>query len=94
MTALSRIGTRANGEEGHVAPGVGALIGGAGAILLGIGAANDTGWLAILGGIVLAAGMLATLLINHLLVEYAIYDRLNALEGSSAGEGTVTTEQT
>jgi len=39
-----------NGEEGHAEPTIGAVIGGIGAILLGIGAAADTGWLAIVGG--------------------------------------------
>ncbi len=68
------------GEEGHAMPIPGALVGGAGAILLAIGAANDTGWLAIVGGIVLAVGLVATLLLQHIGVEYGIYRRLDDIE--------------
>lgn len=71
------------GERGHGAPLLGVVIGGAGALLLGIGAANDTGWLAVAGGIVLAAGLLATALLNHILVEYEFYGRLDKLDGKS-----------
>ena len=69
-----------NGEEGHGMPLVGALIGAAGAILLAIGAANDTGALAIIGGIVLAVGLFAALIIQHMTVEYGIFGRLDELE--------------
>ncbi len=67
-------------EEGHALPIPGALVGGAGAILLAIGAANDTGWLAIVGGIVLAVGLMATLLLQHMGVEYGIFSRLDEME--------------
>ena len=69
-----------SGEDGHAEPTIGAVIGGIGAILLGIGAAADTGWLAIVGGIVLAVGLLAMLVINHMTVEYNIFGRLDKLE--------------
>jgi tetrahydromethanopterin S-methyltransferase subunit D len=69
-----------HGEEGHGMPLVGALIGAVGAILLAIGAANNTGALAIVGGIVLAVGLFATLLIQHMTVEYGIFGRLEDLE--------------
>jgi hypothetical protein len=68
------------GESGHAAPLAGALIGAVGAVLLAIGAANDSGALAITGGIVLAVGLLATLLLNHTAVEYEFYRRLDDLE--------------
>ena len=68
------------GEEGHAAPIPGALLGGAGAILLGIGAANDTGALAIAGGIVLAVGLMATLMLSHMTIEYGIFKRLDDIE--------------
>ena len=68
------------GEEGHAAPIPGALLGGAGAILLGIGAANDTGALAIAGGIVLALGLMATLMLSHMTIEYGIFKRLDDIE--------------
>lgn len=70
-----------NDEEGHAAPAVGALIGAAGAILLGIGAANDSGALAITGGILAGVGILAAAILDHVMVEYGIYDRLEKLEG-------------
>lgn len=38
-----------HGEEGHGMPLIGAVIGAAGAIVLGIGAANGTGALSIAG---------------------------------------------
>lgn len=68
-------------EDGSAMPVLGTLISGAGTIALGIGAANDTGWLAIAGGIVAFIGAVATLLLNHMLVEYGIYARLEGLEG-------------
>ncbi len=67
-------------EQGHGQPLLGIVIGAAGAIILAIGAANDTGALAITGGIVLAVGLLATLLIQHMSVEWDIYRRLEELE--------------
>jgi tetrahydromethanopterin S-methyltransferase subunit D len=67
-------------EEGHAEPTIGGVIGGVGAILLGIGAAADTGWLAIVGGVVLAVGLMAMLVINHMTVEYNIFGRLDKLE--------------
>ena len=70
----------AAGEAGHAEPTIGAIIGGVGAILLGIGAASDTGWLSIVGGIVLAVGLLGMLVINHMTVEYNIFGRLDKLE--------------
>ena len=69
-----------HGEDGHGMPLIGALIGAAGAIVLAIGAANDTGWLAIAGGIILAVGLMAMLVIQHMTVEYGLMDRLDKLE--------------
>ncbi len=68
------------GEDGHAFPAMGALVGAVGAILLGIGAAGDTGWLAVTGGIVLAVGVLAASVVNHMTVEYDIFGRLEKLE--------------
>lgn len=67
-------------EQGHAPPLLGMLIGAAGAIILGVGAANDAGALAVIGGIVLATGLLAMLVIQHMVVEYDIYRRLEELE--------------
>ena len=69
-----------HGEEGHGPPLIGTLAGGVGAILLAIGAANDSGLLAIVGGIVLAIGLTLTAVLNHVGVEYEFYKRLDSLE--------------
>jgi len=69
------------GEEGHAGPVPAMVVAAAGAVVLGIGAAgDDLGWLAIVGGIVLAVGIMASFLMNHVMVEYDIYARLETLE--------------
>ena len=55
MSSTVRMQVR-KGEAGHAQTLPGMVVAAAGAIALGIGAANDTGWLAIVGGIVLAVG--------------------------------------
>jgi len=67
-------------EEGHALPSVAALAGAAGAILLGIGAANDSGALAIAGGIVAGLGFLAASLLEHSKVDWDLYSRIEKLE--------------
>ena len=47
-------------EDGHLGPVPGVLVAAAGTVLLGIGAANDTGALAVIGGIVAGVGLIAT----------------------------------
>lgn len=69
-----------DGEAGHIAPLPGMLVAAAGAVLLGIGAANDTGWLAVVGGIAAAAGLVASTVMHHVGVEYEFYKRLDELE--------------
>jgi len=78
---MKRVKEAIGSEDGHAGtlPGIG--VGAAGAILLGIGAAADQGWLAIVGGIVLAVGLVAAPVMNHMLVEYGIFGRLEELEG-------------
>lgn len=71
----------ASSEEGHAAPSLAAIAAGVGAIALGIGAANDTGWLAIAGGIAAGVGMIAYAVLQHMGIEYDIYRRLENLEG-------------
>jgi len=56
------------------------MVGAAGAIILAIGAAGDSGLFAIIGGIVLAIGIVVTFLLNHSTVDYDIYRRLEELE--------------
>jgi len=70
-----------NGEDGHAETLVSPLIAAVGAILLGIGAASDDmGWLAVAGGIVLAVGLVALMVINHGTVEKGMYGRLDEIE--------------
>jgi hypothetical protein len=69
------------GEEGHATPAIGTLIGAAGAILLTVGATGDTDWLAWVGGVVLAVGIIAAGLLQHTTVDYEMYARLEKLEG-------------
>ena len=68
------------GEEGHAQTLPGMVIAAAGAIALGIGAANDTGWVAIVGGVVLGVGIIALSVLEHMKIDYDIYDRLEKLE--------------
>jgi membrane protein YdbS with pleckstrin-like domain len=81
MTLLKML----RGEDGHAGPVPAALLAAAGAIVLGVGAANGTGWLAVVGGVVLALGILATLVLNHVTVEYDMYARLEVLEKRDRG---------
>jgi uncharacterized membrane protein YebE (DUF533 family) len=69
------------GEDGHAIPGLASLVGAAGAVVLGIGAANDSGATAVIGGILLAVGFLAYTLLDHMNVDYNIFGRLEKLEG-------------
>jgi hypothetical protein len=77
------LGLITHGEEGHSATLVAPIIAAAGAVLLGIGAAaDDMGWLAITGGIVLALGIVALMVINHGTIEKGMYGRLDKLDGN------------
>lgn len=67
-------------EEGHVWAGGPALLGAIGAILLGVGAANDTGWLAITGGVVAAVGIMGGTLLRHREFDYEMWTRVDKLE--------------
>ena len=79
--SLEELAVELNREDGHAAPALGALVAGAGMVLLGIGAANDTGWLAVAGGIIAAIAIVAAVVIDHVTVDYDVYRRLEALEG-------------
>ncbi|HXF51590.1 MAG TPA: hypothetical protein VNM43_07910 [Dehalococcoidia bacterium] len=72
---------RARTERGHAPPALAAPAGGAGTVLLAIGAANDTGALTVAGGVVLAVGLILTTLLNHATIEWGIMGRLDRLEG-------------
>ena len=68
-------------EEGHAKPFGGALVAGIGMILVGIGAANDTGWLAVAGGIVGALGILAYDFLHHSTLDAEFFKRTDDLMG-------------
>ena len=68
-------------EEGHIAPAVGTLAGGAGAIVLAIGAANDNGLVAIIGGIALAVGIFGVGAGHHRTIDTDLYKHIDKLEG-------------
>lgn len=80
MTGQVRRPRVRRGEEGHAQTLPGMVVAAAGAIALGIGAANDTGWLSIAGGIVLGVGIIGLAVLTHMNIDYDIYDRLEKLE--------------
>ncbi|MFN0147740.1 MAG: hypothetical protein ACKVT1_14625 [Dehalococcoidia bacterium] len=65
------------GEEGHAPVAGAALLSGIGAVLLGIGSAADTGWLAIVGGIVAGVGFVGYELLRHTKIDYELFRRTN-----------------
>ena len=80
MSVRTIIRSANENEDGHVRQLPGALVAAAGAILLGIGAANDTGWMAVVGGITAGVGILAGVAMHHIMVDYEIFRRLDNLE--------------
>ncbi|HWQ27844.1 MAG TPA: hypothetical protein VNN12_02345 [Dehalococcoidia bacterium] len=56
------------------------LVGAAGAVVLGVGAASDTGALAVAGGVVLAVGLVLAAIVHHVAIEWGIMARLDRLE--------------
>ena len=77
---LKKFGQMLNREDGHGITLPGSLLSGAGAILLAVGAANDSGVLAIAGGILLAVGIMAFSVLAHMGIDYGIFSRLDELE--------------
>ena len=67
-------------EQGHAWSGGPALLGAIGLVALGIGAANDTGWLAIAGGIAGAIGVLVGPVLHHTRFDWQTWKRLEDLE--------------
>lgn len=63
------------GEEGHLIPFLGALLGGAGAVVLSIGAANDKDALTIAGGIITAVGFVAYNILRHISIDWELFRR-------------------
>jgi hypothetical protein len=56
------------------------VVAAAGAIALGIGAASDMGWLAIVGGVVLGVGIIGLSVLSHMTIDYDVFARLEKLE--------------
>jgi hypothetical protein len=70
-------------QRGHAEPWAGIIVGAVGLVALGIGAANDDmGWLAVLGGVIAAFGLILAFAINHATVEKGMYGRLDKLDGN------------
>ena len=67
-------------EEGHMSALAGAVVAGAGAIVLAIGATNGSDASIITGGIVMAVGFVGGAIFNHQGVDYDIFGRLEKLE--------------
>ncbi len=79
---LQRIAALLNSEKGHGITLPGTLAGMVGAVLLAVGAVNNQDVLTIIGGVVLAVGLLAASLLQHMGVEYEIYSRLDKIDGN------------
>ncbi len=80
MTARDFV-RRLDGEDGHIEVGGPAILAGAGLIALGIGAAGDWGWLALIGGIGGGLALVAYAVADHMAVDYRVFARLETLEG-------------
>ena len=84
-TIAARIRQLHDDSAGHVAGLIG-LIPAAGAALLGAGAASGEDALTIIGAIALAVGLSASGVVQHMTIDYPIYERLNALESDEPSE--------
>jgi len=81
MTRLMHLLRRARDEEqGHIAVAVPGLVAAIGAVVLGIGASEDSGAAAIIGGIVLGVGVMGAGVVRHRNIDYEVYERLEKLE--------------
>ena len=67
------------GEEGHLPQFGAAVVAGAGAVALGIGAATDSGVLAIIGGIVAGLGFVIYDVIRHATLDKEFFGRTDEL---------------
>ena len=79
---FQRLAALLNSEAGHGVTLPATLAGMAGAVLLAVGAVNNQDVLTIIGGVVLAVGLLASSMAQHMLIEYPIYERLDKMEGN------------
>lgn len=68
-----------NDEQGHVPPFLASLIAGAGLVAIGIGAAADLDWLAVVGGIVGGLGLVAYGVVHHYVLDREFFARTDRL---------------
>ncbi|MCC7366004.1 MAG: hypothetical protein IT303_16690 [Dehalococcoidia bacterium] len=66
-------------EEGHMGPFGAALVAGAGLIALGIAAATDTGWLAVVGGVGGGLAVIAYAAVHHSTIDKEFFARTDEL---------------
>jgi hypothetical protein len=67
-------------DGGHAAPALGLALGVIGALALAVGAVGDRSLVTVVGGVVLACGLVAVSVGAHATVDHAIYRRLDELE--------------
>lgn len=80
LRALAKLGRN---ESGHAELLINDLVKVVGVILLAAGAAASEDVITIVGGVVLAVGIVGTTIRHHIAIDYPIFDRLNALEDKS-----------
>lgn len=78
LTHFGDISMLRNGDSGHATTAAGALLGAIGLVLLGIGAANGTGWMAIGGGILGAVGLLGYEIVRHTQFDYRVFRHIDS----------------
>ena len=83
ITVLRALAKLKRDESGHGELLVNDLVKVIGVILLPAGAAASEEVITIVGGVVLAVGIVAATIRSHMTIGYPIFDRLNALEGKS-----------
>jgi hypothetical protein len=83
ITVLRALAKLKRDESGHGELLVNDLVKVIGVILLPAGAAASEEVITIVGGVVLAVGIVAATIRSHMTIDYPIFDRLNALEGKS-----------
>ncbi len=83
ITVLRALAKLKRDESGHGELLVNDLVKVISVILLAAGAAASEDVITIVGGVVLAVGIVAATIRSHMTIDYPIFDRLNALEGKS-----------
>lgn len=66
-----------DGEEGHAAAALPALVAGVGIIVLGLAAADGSDTWMVVGGIVAGVGLIAGAFWRHMTIDWDLYKRLD-----------------